>query len=457
MNWFEQLKEFWREIQMAKNGYKGGEKFVVRSEDLEYVSSTNEGILLHPDKSASLIIWLSFGVVIILIAWSLIMPIDEVVKAHGSVVPSHHIQRLQSFDGGILKEIKVQEGEIVKKGDLLVILDDSIVSSELNDAQRQAQALAARQKALNAYLSGKRNVEIGALGTQDQEIVAQERDRFYSEQNEKESKLQEMQFAIDQKRSEYETAKENLVIAKQDYIAAQEEYNLNQEAYNQQVLPKVEFLKSQHQLNDTQRRYKQAQFDVPKTQSALNEAIKRKEGYLNENKARFARERSEVQSKLDSMQYKGEGLKEKDEHFMIYAPMDGVVKKIFRNTIGSSIKPGEDILQIVPLDDVLIVEAKVKPKDIGFIRQGLKAKVKLSAFDYATYGGLDGDVKYVSADTITDQKGNSFFIVRIQTKQNNIVDKKGKKHQIIPGMQTEADIVVDQKSIMAYLLKQMFQ
>ena len=137
--------------------------------------------------------------------------------------------------------------------------------------------------------------------------------------------------------------------------------------------------------------------------------------------------------------------------------MDGTIKKINFNTIGGVIRPGMDIMEIVPTDDKLIIEAKVKPKDIGFIHRGLNAKVKLTAFDFGTYGGLEGKVIFVSADTITDKKGTSFFLVRILTSKNYIMDKKNEKHIIIPGMQAESNIVVDQKSILEYILKPMLK
>jgi len=157
------------------------------------------------------------------------------------------------------------------------------------------------------------------------------------------------------------------------------------------------------------------------------------------------------------MQSKGVSLKAKVSHSKVVSPVVGTVKKINFNTVGGVIRPGMDIMEIIPTDDKLLIEVKVKPKDIGFILVGLKAKVKLTAFDFSTYGGLDGEVIFVSADTITDKKGISYFLVRVKTKTNYITDKKGVEHIIIPGMQAETNIVVDNKSIFAYILKPMLK
>jgi adhesin transport system membrane fusion protein len=157
------------------------------------------------------------------------------------------------------------------------------------------------------------------------------------------------------------------------------------------------------------------------------------------------------------MNSKGVSLKEKLAHTIIKSPVHGIVKKIDINTIGGVLRPGEEIMQIVPSDDKLLIEVKIKPKDIGFISIGQKAKVKITAFDYSSYGGLEGEVMFLSADTITDKKGNSFYLARIKTKTNFITDKKGKKHTIIPGMKTEVDIILDQKSILTYILKPMLK
>jgi adhesin transport system membrane fusion protein len=185
--------------------------------------------------------------------------------------------------------------------------------------------------------------------------------------------------------------------------------------------------------------------------------MQKRESYIHETKVKYQKERSEIKSKLNTMQSKGVSLKAKVSHSKVLSPVVGTVKKINFNTVGGVIRPGMDIMEIIPTDDKLILEVKVKPKDIGFIHTGLKAKIKLTAFDFSTYGGLDGEVIFVSADTITDKKGISYFLVRIKTEKNFIIDKKGMKHTIRPGMQVESDIVVDKKSIMAYILKPMLK
>ena len=185
--------------------------------------------------------------------------------------------------------------------------------------------------------------------------------------------------------------------------------------------------------------------------------MQKRESYIKEMTAKYEKERNEIQTKLTAMQSKGVSLQAKLSHSIVRSPVVGTVKKINFNTIGGVIRPGMEVMQIVPSDDKLLIEVKVKPKDIGFIILGQTAKVKITAFDYSTYGGLEGSVEFISADTITDKKGNSSYLARIRTKSNIILDKKDKEHTIIPGMKTEVDIILDKKSILTYILKPMLK
>jgi adhesin transport system membrane fusion protein len=289
------------------------------------------------------------------------------------------------------------------------------------------------------------------------DITSQARKQFHDDWDEIINKVKELEYAISQKNREYEAAKNNLKIAKQDYELAKEELTLNEKAFREEIIPKVQYIQSKHQANSAKSKYLQAKQDLPKAKAAVSEAMGKKESYISEQRSKFERERNVIKQKLDDMQSKGVSLKAKVSHSIVKSPVVGTVKKINFNTVGGVIRPGMDIMEIIPTDDKLLIEAKIKPKDIGFIHRGLKAKIKLTAFDFSTYGGLDGKVIFVSADTITDKKGISYFLVRVLTTKNYITDKKGKKHTIIPGMQAETDIVVDKKSIIAYILKPMLK
>ena len=457
MIWYDQAKLFFKEIKAAKQREDKPEDENVTKDDMEYVSSKSEARLLSAPRGASFLIMMTFTLLMILLIWSLVMPVDEVVKAQGKVIPSKQVQVIQNLEGGIIKEIKVLEGQSVNKGQELIIIDDVYAQSDLKSNENTYNRLLARFVSLKAGLDGKRLVKFPQELAPHVEIISQARKQFNADWDDIITHVKELEYAIDQRNKEYQQAKRRLKITRKDYELAKEELSLNEKAYRRHVIPRVEYIKSQHQLNDAKSKYQQDRSDVPKAKSALSESMGKKQSYIAEQRSKFERERNEIKEKLDEMQSKGVSLQAKVSHTKVVSPVVGTVKKINFNTVGGVIRPGMDILEIIPTDDKLIIEVKVKPKDIGFILIGLKAKVKLTAFDFSTYGGLDGEVIFVSADTITDKKGISYFLVRVKTKKNYISDKKGKHHTIIPGMQAETDIVVDSKSIMAYILKPMLK
>jgi len=457
VSWVEQAKIFFKEVKATRDREEDEEEQKVTKDDLEFVSSSSEARLVAAPTGASFLIVLTSVLLVALIIWSIVMPVDEVVKAQGKVIPSKQVQVIQSLEGGIIKEIKVMEGQSVKKGEELVIINDVSAVSNLSDNVDQYNMLLARLVALDAHINGQILLEFPDELAPFLDIKARTRARFNTENSQNISKIKELEFAKTQRSKDLESARSSFKIATDDYSLAKEELALNKKAFKEQIIPKVTYIKSQHDKNAAESKYRSLKHDVPKAKAALNEAISKRRGFIHEVVSTYEKEKADVRSKLNTMQSRGVSLQAKVSHSKVTSPVVGTVKKINFNTIGGVIRPGMDIMEIIPTDDKLIIEVKVKPKDIGFILVGLKAKVKLTAFDFSTYGGLDGKVIFVSADTITDKKGISYFLVRVKTKTNFITDKKGIEHTIIPGMQAETDIVVDNKSIMAYILKPMLK
>ncbi len=457
MSWFTQAGIFFKEVGETRAREENEEEQKVTKDDMEFISSESEARLIAAPTGASFLVALTFLLMIALVTWSVVMQVDEVAKAQGKVIPSKQVQVIQNLEGGIVKEINVIEGQNVAIGDVLVIIDDVYAKSDVDENTQSYNALLARLVALKAGLEGKRMVKFPDELQAHQDIIAHARKRFHTDWEEIISKVKELEFAIEQRNREYDNAASDKKSRYASYLLTKEELSLNEPLLASGAISKVELLKIKQRANEEHAKYKQAKFAVPKAKSALQEAMQKRQSYINEQTSRFQKERSEVKTKLDAMQSKGVSLQAKLSHSVVKSPVVGTVKKINFNTIGGVIRPGMDIMEIVPTDDKLLIEVKVKPKDIGFITIGQHAKVKITAFDFSTYGGLEGTVEFLSADTITDKKGNSFYLARIRTKTNTIEDKKGIEHTIIPGMKTEVDIVLDQKSIFAYILKPMLK
>lgn len=455
MGWFSQARIFFKEVGAAKAREQEEEKVPV--EDLEFVSSASEARLLDKPEGASFLIMLAVLCTVGILYWSVTMQIDEVAKAQGKVIPSKQIQVIQNLEGGIVKKINVIEGQNVKEGDILMEIDDVYAKSEVNQNTNTYNALLARYVALNTLISGKRILNFPDELKSYIEIMSQERQRFHAEWEKGISRIKALEFVIDQRKQEVDDAKSNLEGQLINYRLAQKELKLNEPLLKSGAISEVELLKIKQQVNTAKSKYDSAKISVPKAKAALHEAMQKRESFIQEAKENYEKERNEVQAKLNSLQQKGVSLSAKLSHSVVKSPVVGTVKKINFNTIGGVVRPGMDIMEIVPTDNELLIEVKVKPKDIGFMTVGQKAKVKITAFDFSTYGGLEGKIEFLSADTITDKKGNSFYLARIRTMKNYIVDKEKTKHIIIPGMKTEVDIIIDKKSILSYILKPMLK
>jgi len=455
VSWWTQAKTFFDEVKSSKSEDVTDKN--IPKEDLEYVTSVSEARLLAAPEGASFLIMMVAFLSVILIVWSLAMQVDEIVKAEGKIIPSKQVQNIQSLYGGIIKEVKVIEGQNVKKDDILLIIDDVNAKSNLLENEQNYYDLLARKEAIEAGLAGHRNVTFSEELHDYPDYMRLARARFNATWEEYLSGAKELQFAVEQREKEYANAISDKKSQESNYKLAKEELKLNEPLLKSGAISSVELLHIKQKVNEAEAKYLEAKNNVPKAKSAMQEAIQKLEAFKAQKVSIIEKEHEEVKTKLESIKAKGSSLEAKVSYATIKSPVTGIIKKINFNTIGGVIKPGESILEIIPTDDRLLIEAKVKPKDIGFIHEGLNAKVKLTAFDFATYGGLDGKVVFVSADTITDQKGVSFFLVRVLTDKNTIKDKKGITHTIIPGMQTEVDVVVDQKSIMAYILKPMLK
>jgi adhesin transport system membrane fusion protein len=448
-----QAKMFSQEIQTIKKAKSSDDDDKIINDDLDFVSSASEARLLTAPEGASLLILITFCLVVIMFFWSIFMSIDEIVKAKGKIIPSKQVQIIQSLEGGIINEINIQEGQSVKKGDKLLILNDVSATSNLSDNVQQYNSLLARLVALNTLIEGKRVLNFPKELKPFLQIISNERKRFNNEWKNNMSKIVEIEDIINQKNSDLESAKNILEISKNDYELAKEELVLNKKAYKEHLIPKVTYIKVEHKANLEKTKYKKAKNNLTQAKLSFHEHIQKRESFLSNAVKDYEHEKADIEIKLNTMKSKGVSLKETLDHSHITSPVDGVIKKLYFNTIGGVIRPGTKIVEIIPTNDKLIMEVKVKPKDIGFVHIGLKAEVKLTAFDFSTYGGLDGEVIFVSADTITDKKGMSYFLVRVKTNTNYILDKKGVQHTLIPGMQTQINILVDKKNILSYILK----
>ena len=234
-------------------------------------------------------------------------------------------------------------------------------------------------------------------------------------------------------------------------LAAQE-LSMNRPLAKEGIVPQVELIKLERQVNEMSGELENTRLLLPKQNSLLKEAILKRIDVALKFRVDSQKELEEKRSKLAQVTEGQVGLKDRVARTSVVSPVKGTIKTIKVNTVGGVVQPGMDLVEVVPLEDTLLVEAKVLPKDIAFLRPGLPAIVKITAYDFAIYGGLKGTLEHISADTIQDDKGNAFYLVRVRTEKSYLGDSK-KPLPIIPGMMANVDIITGKKSVLDYLLK----
>lgn len=420
--------------------------------DLDYLTDRNAALMLKTPRGGRIILWVIFIFIITALVWASYTSLDEVTVGDGKVIPSSQVQQIQNLEGGILKEINAQVGQVVDKGQILMTIENTEALSSLREQQAEFINLQVRAIRLQAESYGE-DPKFDTAEVKDYPLVVNRERDLYNNRNESLRATQvSFQQQTEQKKQEIVELQAKLENLRQSYGFSKEELDLTRPAFQQGAVSKVEMLQLEREVNQLKGDLSATELAIPRARSALREV----ESKLAETEATFRTEAQEeltnVRSKLDQLKEATVSLEDKVSRTQVRSPVKGIVKQIQTNTVGGVIKPGVNMMEIVPIEDSLLIEAKVRPENIGFIQPGFNAVVKLSAYDFAIFGGLRGSVENISADTILDEEGNSFYLVRVRTDKNYL-GPEGAKLSIIPGMQATVDILTGKKTLLDYMLK----
>lgn len=422
--------------------------------DLKYMSYSSEAMLKQSPMVARLLLWLIAAFILIMLLWASLAKVDEFTRGEGKIVPSSDIQIVQNLEGGILAELMVAEGDVVERGQLLIHIDDTIFSSSFKERELQAEQLTVKAARLSAEANGTSfdSVLADLVGEYPPHLIASERAFYESRQQQHVDQLEALSQKVSQKKQELSSVKVNKKSLKDSYRLLNQELNVTRPLVSEGAVSQVELLRLERQVNDLKGELDRSIISIPQLESELQEAKKNVEGYAQGFANESRGELNEVMGELGRLKKGNEAHENRVDRTMVRSPMKGTVKQIKVKTIGGVIQPGMDLVEIVPFDDSLLVDARVLPADIAFIRPELPATVKFTAYDFSIHGGLPARVVRISPDTIMDEEGVSYYEVRLETKSTHL----GKGEQalpIIPGMTVQVDIMTGKKSIMDYLLK----
>ena len=420
--------------------------------DYEFMHSLSAAVLEVAPTRLRFVLYFWVIAVVMFITWANFALIDEIARGDGEIIPSGDNQMIQNLEGGIVQEILVHEGQNVKKGQILIKIDNQKSQSSFSSNTIKADALEAKIVRLFAESSGKKFKVSDELKKKLPEFVENEKGLYLINQQQLNSKTNALKERLSQKKYELSEAKNQLEYLKASSDFISKEVKMTQPMVAKGVRSKIDFLKLKREANEIVSKYDATKKSIPRLKSAIKEVKSTIRGatliFQSEAKVKM----NEAIAELRGLRATSTALEDQVSRTVVRSQMNGIVQKLFVHTVGGVIKPGQDIMEIVPSDQTLLVEVKIKPSDIAFIYFGQKAIVKFSAYDFAIYGGLDGEVVHISADTIKDEKDNVFYTVRIKTNQNYLGDEK-KPLKIIPGMTVSVDIITGQKSVLDYILK----
>ena len=401
------------------------------STDFAYANDIRAAVQLRTPRTSRMLLWTFVALLSCFLLWAHFAILEEVKRGNGKVVPSRQIQVVQSLEGGIVGDILVQEGAVVQQGQSLMRIDDTKFASELGEIRERRAAMAARVARLDAEARGRAEITFPEkIDEVAPAAVATEASVF---------KARAQKLALD-----VDVLNQQITRLTQTSALLDREQALTRKLYEQKVVPEIEMLRIDRQSAETKGQIAEAKSKVATTISTFR-------AQADEDLAKSRADLAVLDENIKSAQ-------DRVRRAELRAPVRGIVNKLNVTTIGAVVQPGASVMEIVPLDDTLLVEGKIKPQDIAFIRPGQDAVVKISAYDSSVYGHLDGKVERISADTILDDKGEAaqrpetYYRVMVRTDKNHLGTEESPL-PIIPGMVATVEVLTGKKSVLDYLMK----
>lgn len=418
----------------------------------EPMPEVRKALIEDAPRVVRLTIWGLLGFVLFALLWADLAIVDEVTRGEGKAIPSSRLQKIQNLEGGIVAELFAREGQIVDVGDPLLRLDDTRFASNVGETEADRLALTARVERLSAEVDDRelalpeevRRVAPGLAAT-EQQLFESRRQQLRDEVGALEEQLVQRRQEVRELGSKEQQFRSSLGLLRK-------EIEMSEPLVASGAISAVEVLRLKRAEVESRGQLDATTLAIPRAQAAIKEI----ESKIGEARGRFRSDAltqlNEARTELSKLRYTGKALEDRVRRTLVTSPVRGVVKQVLVSTIGGVIQPGSDLVEIVPLDDTLLIEARIRPQDIAFLHPGQEAMVKFTAYDFTIYGGLKAKLEHISADSITDEEGNSFFLIHLRTEKSHLGSDE-KPLLIIPGMVASVDIITGHKSVLSYLLK----
>lgn len=416
-----------------------GEKILDADEDLPLMTHLQLFIII--------------GAVTAFIVWASFAQLDQVTRGQGRVIPSSEVQQIQHQEGGIIDEFLKREGQQVAAGEVFIRLRDVGATSDLGARQARLYGLQAKAARLEAEAAGEGTPEFAEeLMEIAPDSVREELNAFNANKRSLDSQISVLQSQLRQRRAEVNEISGRISDLQGVIALTEEELAMTRPGVERGAVPRRDLLQLERELANQKTELNGLRNSLPRANSAIREAQNRIEDLRTSAQMEAQAELAEVRTDIAEIDNTLGALEDRQDRTEIVSPVDGIVKDLKINTVGGVIRPGDIVAEIVPNDENLLVEVQIRPADIAFISPGQDAMVKITAYDFSIYGGLKGKLVDISPDTVTNEDGESFYRVRVRTKESNL-KRKGEILPIIPGMVAGVDILTGEKTVMEYLLK----
>lgn len=427
-------------------------KFGRSNQDTEYMPEIQGAILEDSPWLARLTVWLTALLLAAALVWANYAVLEEVTTGEGKAIPSSKIQTVQNLEGGIVARIFVREGQVVNKGDTLLRLDNTRFLSNQEEAEVERLSLLAQVERLAAEAEGRPLVLPEEITRKAPQLAEDERALYESRLQRLHSEQQILRKQLTQKQQEVAEFRSKQQQYRSSLSLIQQELNMSTPLVEAGAISQVEILRLRRSMVEVRGALDATTLALPRAEAAASETQSKIEQSELAFRAEAFKDLNAARMLLQKITASSVAIEDRVSRTTVVSPVHGVVKQIRINTIGGVVQPGSDLLEIVPLEDSLLIEANVRPQDIAFLHPGQKAMVKFSAYDYTIYGGLKANLELISADTITDKDGRSFYLIQVRTEKNYLGSPE---HPlvIIPGMVATVDIITGEKTVLDYLLK----
>ncbi|WP_147172808.1 HlyD family type I secretion periplasmic adaptor subunit [Pseudomonas sp. SJZ079] len=418
----------------------------------EPLPEVRKALIEDAPRIVRLTIWGLIAFVAFCLLWAHFAVIDEVTRGDGKAIPSSRLQKIQNLEGGIVAELFIREGQVVNIGDPLLRLDDTRFASNVGETEADRLALLLRVERLSAEVE-ERDLEFPFKAVEAvPRLAASEQALFESRQQQLRNEVAGLEEQLVQRRQELREFASKQSQFSNSLKLLRQEIRMSEPLVAQGAISRVEVLRLKRAEVESRGQLDATTLAMPRAEAAIKE-VERK---IDETRGRFRSEAltelNVARTDLSKIQSSGKALEDRVSRTLVTSPVRGIVKQLLVNTIGGVIQPGSDLVEIVPLDDSLLVEARIRPQDIAFLHPGQAAVVKFSAYDYTIYGGLQAKLEQIGADTVTDDDGNSFYVIKLRTDKSHL-GSEAHPLLIIPGMVASVDIITGKKSVLSYLLK----